>query len=155
MYTIDTNTSTAAVYGYSILVGFGTGLFAQASFSVAQAIVDPSNVASAVGFITCAQVTGVTIALAIANALFLNGSQDRIAALLPSTPLSEIQSAIAGGGSDFVRSLSPELQRRVLLAIVDSMSKTYILVIVGGALAIVLSAFMKREKLFMAVGHAG
>jgi len=142
------------VYGYSILIGFGTGLFAQASFSVAQAIVDPENVASAVGFITCAQVTGVTIALAIANSVFLNGSQDKIAALLPQVPLSDIQAAIAGAGSDFVDSLSPELQAGVLHAIVDSMSKTYILVITAGAVVLVLSAAMKREKLFMAVGGA-
>ncbi|KAI9052700.1 hypothetical protein LZ554_002977 [Drepanopeziza brunnea f. sp. 'monogermtubi'] len=155
MYTVDTTTSTSAVYGYSILVGFGCGLFAQASFSVAQAVVEPSNVAAAVGFITCAQVTGVTIALAIANAVFLNGSQDKIATLLPAVPLSDIQSAISGGGSDFVKSLSPELQERVLVAIVDSMSKTYILVIVAGAVAVVLSAGMKRERLFMAAGHAG
>jgi hypothetical protein len=55
MYTVDQNTSTARVYGYSVLIGFGDGLFAQASFSVAQAIVDPDLIASAVGFITCAQ----------------------------------------------------------------------------------------------------
>ena len=154
MYTVGTETATATVYGYSILIGFGTGLFAQASFSVAQAIVDPENVASAVGFITCAQVTGVTIALAIANSVFLNGSQDKIAALLPQVPLSDIQAAIAGAGSDFVDSLSPELQAGVLHAIVDSMSKTYILVITAGAVVLVLSAAMKREKLFMAVGGA-
>jgi hypothetical protein len=74
MYTVDTETSVARVYGYSIIIGFGDGLFAQASFSVAQAIVDPQLIASAVGFITCAQVSGVTIALAIANSVFFNKS---------------------------------------------------------------------------------
>lgn len=155
MYTVDTSTSIAAVYGYTILIGFGTGLFAQASFSVAQAIVAPENVASAVGFITCAQVTGVTIALAIANALFLNGSQDKIAALLPDVPVEMIQQAIAGAGSDIVKALSPELQKEVLNAIVESMRQTYILVIVGGAVVLVLSVFLKRERLFMVAGHAG
>ncbi|KAH6723623.1 major facilitator superfamily domain-containing protein [Leptodontidium sp. MPI-SDFR-AT-0119] len=154
MYTVGTGTATATVYGYSILIGFGCGLFAQASFSVAQAIVDPEHVASAVGFITCAQVTGVTIALAIANSVFLNGSQDKIAALLPEVPLSDIQAAIAGAGSDFVESLSPELQAGVLHAIVDSMSKTYILVVTAGAVVVVLSAGMKRERLFIAAGAA-
>ncbi|KAK0103229.1 hypothetical protein ONS95_005263 [Cadophora gregata] len=154
MYTVGTHTATATVYGYSILIGFGTGLFAQASFSVAQAIVEPENIASAVGFITCAQVTGVTIALAIANSVFLNGSQDKIAALMPMVPRSDIQAAIAGAGSDFVAGLSPELQAGVLHAIVESMSKTYILVVTAGAVVLVLSAGMKREKLFMAVGGA-
>jgi hypothetical protein len=34
------------------------------------------------------------------------------------------------------------------------MSKTYILVITAGSLVIVLSMFMKRERLFMAAGGA-
>jgi hypothetical protein len=155
MYTVDINTATAAVYGYTILAGFGDGLFAQASFSVAQAVVSPAEVASAVGFITCAQTSGVTIALAIANSIFLNGAQDNIEKVLPGVPVETIQAAIAGAGSDFVKSLSDTLRVEVLKAIVDAMSKTYILVITAGALVLVLSAGMKREKLFLAAGHAG
>jgi hypothetical protein len=74
IYTVDTETSVARVYSYNIIIGFGDGLFAQASFSVAQAIVDPQLIASAVGFITYAQVSGVITALAIANTVFLNKS---------------------------------------------------------------------------------
>ncbi|EHK98769.1 putative HC-toxin efflux carrier TOXA [Glarea lozoyensis 74030] len=152
---VDIDTSTAAIYGYTILVGFGDGLFAQASFSVAQAVVSPADVASAVGFITCAQTSGVTIALAIANSIFLNGAQDNIAKVLPDVPTATIQAAIAGAGSEFVKGLSDKLKREVLVAIVDAMSKTYILVLTAGALVLVLSLGMKREKLFLAAGHAG
>jgi hypothetical protein len=74
MYTVDTKTLIARVYNYSIIIRFGVGLFTQASFSVTQAIVNPQLIALAVGFITCAQVSGVTIALAIANLVFLNKS---------------------------------------------------------------------------------
>jgi len=35
MYTVDTETLVARVYSYSIIIGFGDGLFTQASFSVA------------------------------------------------------------------------------------------------------------------------
>jgi hypothetical protein len=78
------------VYSYSTIIRFGDGLFEQA-------IVDPQLIASAVGFITCAQVSGITIALAIANSVFLNESQTSIAELLPGTPLVEVQQAIAAG----------------------------------------------------------
>jgi hypothetical protein len=155
LYTVDIDTSTAAIYGYTILAGFGDGLFAQASFSVAQAVVSPEDVASAVGFITCAQTSGVTIALAIANSIFLNGAQENIAKVLPDVPTATIQAAIAGAGSEFVKGLSDTLKRDVLIAIVDAMSKTYILVLTAGALVLVLSLGMKREKLFLAAGHAG
>ncbi|KAH6670424.1 major facilitator superfamily domain-containing protein [Halenospora varia] len=155
MYTVDIDTSTAKIYGYSIIIGFGDGLFAQASFSVAQAIVSPDMVASAVGFITCAQVSGVTIALAIANSVFLNESQKDISKLLPNVPAEEISAAIAGAGSQFVASLSDAMKRSVLEAIVNAMGQTYILVIVSGAMVLLLSFAMKRERLFIAAGHAG
>ena len=154
MYTVDDLTGVARVYGYSIIVGFGVGLFAQASFSVAQAVVEPEMIASAVGFITCAQISGVTIALAIANSVFLNKSQSSIQAILPDVPKQQIQQAIAGAGSDFFNALTGTVREEVLHAIVTAMSKTYILVITAGSLVLVLSLFMKRERLFMAAGGA-
>lgn len=154
MYTIDSESSTSRVYGYSVFLGLGAGMFAQASFSVAQAIVEPHLIPSAVGFITCAQVSGVTIALAISNSVFLNKSQEGILKILPDTPIAQIQAAIAGAGSNFVQSLSTNVRLEVIAAIVSAMSKTYILVITAGSLVLVLSAAMKREKLFMAAGAA-
>jgi MFS family permease len=154
MFTVDDMTGVARVYGYTVLIGFGVGLFGQASFSVAQAVVEPEMIASAVGFITCAQISGVTIALSIANSVFLNKSQTRIQALLPDVPTQEIQQAIAGAGSQFFNNLTGPVREEVLQAIVSAMSKTYILVITAGALVIVLSLFMKRERLFMAAGGA-
>jgi MFS family permease len=71
IYTIDLDPSVFRVYGLSIIVGFGTSLLAQALFSIAQATIETEFIASEVGFITCAQVSGVTIALAIVNSIFL------------------------------------------------------------------------------------
>lgn len=154
MFTVDMNTSTSAVYGYSALSGLGSGMFVQASFSVAQALVSPSEIPSAVGFITCGQITGITIGLAVANAVFLNKAEDGIMMILPDTPVEQIQGAIAGVGSQFVHSLSPEVQGKVLYEIVEAMSKAYIGCIAAGALVIVMSLFLKRERLFLAAGGA-
>ncbi|KAF4631405.1 hypothetical protein G7Y89_g6727 [Cudoniella acicularis] len=154
MYTVDQSTPTANIYGYSVLLGCGIGLWMQASFSVAQAVVDLSLIASAVGFITCAQFLGITIALAIANSIFLNQSQTSISAILPNVPLSEIQAAITGARSDFFQTLSGDAKILVIGAIVNAISKTYILVITAGALVVVLSFMMKRERLFMTAGVA-
>ncbi|TGO10818.1 hypothetical protein BTUL_0125g00320 [Botrytis tulipae] len=152
---VTPETSIAKIYGFTILIGFGVGLFAQASFSVAQAVVAEELVSSAVGFITCAQVGGVTIALAIANSVFLNGSQEKIQAILPDLPAAEIQQAIAGAGSEFVKNLTEIQQKEVIQAIVESMSKTYAMIITAGALTVVLSLLMKREKLFMSAAMGG
>ncbi|KAL9636204.1 MAG: hypothetical protein Q9164_002966 [Protoblastenia rupestris] len=148
MYTVDQDTSTSRVYGYTALLGAGVGMFLQASFSVAQALVDPENIPPAIGFITLAQFVGITLSLAIANAVLLNASQDEIQQILPDVPPADIQASILGARSGLVQSLSPDLRARVLDAIVSAIGRTYILVIAGGSLVAVLSLAMRREKLF-------
>jgi MFS family permease len=149
MYTVNINSSPAAVYGYTILIGFGTGAFCQASFAVAQAFVPAEEIPSAIGFISSGQIVGITISIAIANSVFLNGAETRIADILPNVPHDQIQAAIAGVGSKLVQTLPDALREKVLEAIVASISRIYILVITAGALCILLSLVMKRERLFM------
>ncbi|CAI7582390.1 unnamed protein product [Penicillium palitans] len=148
MYTVEQGTSQGRVYGYSVPLGVGVGMFLQASFSVAQAVVSLENLAPAIGFITLAQFVGITLALAIGNAVLLNGCLDKIEAILPSVPSAEIQAAILGAQSDLVKNLSPELKTRVLDAIVKAIGDTYILTIAGGALVALLSLLLRRDKLF-------
>lgn len=128
MYTVDDMSSTARIYGYSILLGLGSGGFVQASFSVAQAKVAPEMIPVAIGFITAAQLGGASIALAIANSVFLSQSSSAIATLLPSVPTAQIQAAISGAGSDLLKSLTADMREKVLHAIVHAMSKVYIMV---------------------------
>ncbi|KAL5120856.1 hypothetical protein ACEQ8H_001337 [Pleosporales sp. CAS-2024a] len=154
MFTVDQNTSASGIYGYTVLIGFGVGMYLQASFSVAQAVVDAENVPPAVGFITLAQFLSITMALAIANTLFLNKSAEGIQQLLPDVPHSEIQAAIEGTASDLVKNLDPGMRDRVLGVIVNAISMAYALVIAAGSLVTVLSFLMKREKLFMEPGVA-
>ncbi|KAL8785574.1 MAG: hypothetical protein Q9195_008592 [Heterodermia aff. obscurata] len=156
MYTVDQYSSVARVYGYTILLAVGAGGIVQASFSVAQAKVDPQMIPIAIGFITAAQLGGVAISLAIANSVFLNESSEAIAALLPNVPTAQIQAAISGAGSGFLDSLTVEMRENVLHAIVHAMSKVYIMDIVAGIVVILLALLMKPgEKLFMKGGAAG
>ncbi|KAF4290512.1 hypothetical protein CNMCM8686_001075 [Aspergillus fumigatus] len=83
MYTVGLTTSVAHVYSYTILIGVGVGFFAQASFSITQATMAPELVPSAVSFISLAQITGITLALAIANAVFFNKSVRSLKTILP------------------------------------------------------------------------
>ncbi|KAF3797748.1 Efflux pump DEP3 [Colletotrichum gloeosporioides] len=149
MYTVDRSSSQSAIYGYTVLIGFGICIFIQASFSVAQAVVDPKNVAAVIGFVTLAQYLGNTTALAIANSLFLNLAETKVQKILPEMSASEIEAAISGVAGGFVQRLDDGVKGRVIDAIVDSISKTYILVMTAGALVALLSLFMKREKLFI------
>lgn len=153
MYTVNEHSSTASIYGYTVLLGLGCGAFIQSSFAVAQAKVAPQHIPSVIGFITAGQITGATISLAIANSVFLNHSATSIAQILPGVPPSDIQAAISGAGSAFIKSLDAATRALVLHAIVDSMSKVYILTITAGAVTLVLAFLMKPgDKLFMKAG---
>ncbi|KAK4864626.1 hypothetical protein LT330_009621 [Penicillium expansum] len=150
MYTVDTATSVSSIYGYTVLIGIGAGLFCQASFSVGQAIVKPEMVPASIGFISTGQITGITLALAIANAVFLNKSEEGIKTILPNTPIAEIQQTITGAGSALFDNMSADDRQRVLAVIVSALSSTYMLVITAGSLVTVLSLLLKTNRLFVA-----
>lgn len=149
LYTIDADTSEARIYGYSILTAFGVGLFSQAGFAVAQVKAAPRLLAQAVAFIGIGQVGGITLALTISNTIFLNESTNKIANVLPGMSRSAVQEAVSGFGGELFQSLESDERQRVLAAIVGSIDKTFIMVITASALSLVLSIFMKREKLFV------
>ncbi|KAI1662265.1 putative MFS drug efflux transporter [Daldinia decipiens] len=149
LYTININTTDARIHGYSILTAFGVGLFSQAGFAVAQVKSAPQLLSQAVAFIGIGQISGITLALVISNSIFLNDSTDKIASILPDMPRSVVQQAVSGVGGDFFNNLTSDQRQRVLNAIIESIDNTFILVITASALSLVLSVFMKRERLFV------
>lgn len=48
---ISSTSSAANIYGFEVLLGFGTGAFIQSGYAVIQAVVDPSNMSYAISFI--------------------------------------------------------------------------------------------------------
>ncbi|MCJ1386660.1 hypothetical protein MMC17_009786 [Xylographa soralifera] len=149
MYTVGIATSASSIYGYSVLIAMGAGGYSQASFSVAQAKVDPKLVSSATAFVGCGQMGGITLALAVANTIFINEAKESIQNVLPTVPASEILTTISGAGGSFFETLSSADKLAVLEGIVAAVDKTYIMVIVAGGVSVLLSIFMKREKLTM------
>lgn len=147
-YTVKLDSSTGTIYGYSVITAFGAGLFTQAPFSIAQAKVEPDRVPRVTAFINCAQMSGIVLSLAISSSVFINESTSRIGRILPYVPRATVQNAIAGASASFFESMSPTDRARVLEAIVRTIDHIYIMVVVGGALAVVLSLFMKRERVF-------
>ena len=118
-----------------------------APFAIAQWLVPPEEIALAVGFITCAQVAGVTISLAVANAVFLNLAENSITDLLPGVAKADVQAAITGVGGAFLRTLDPELQKQVLEAIVVAIQRVFVLGITAGVVAVVLALGMSRAAI--------
>ena len=147
MYTqvgIDTNPSP--IYGFSVLIGFGAGLYTQGPISVVQSLFPTDRIADATAFIGFGQVLGIAIMLAVANAIFLNIATGDIEQLLPGSPPAEIQSAIQGVSSDLLDSQDEQVLRQINQVVVNSINKAYILIIIAAALTILLAPFTKRHN---------
>ncbi|KAJ6007479.1 hypothetical protein N7540_011455 [Penicillium herquei] len=149
MSTVDELTPISRIYGYCALIGIGSGLFIQTSFSVAQAKNFRSRGSDATSFIALAQNLGIVLALAISGAIFQNQALGKLEKLLPEYPREAIQGALMGTNSDLLKQIPKGVQREVLHAIVDAMSHTYYLVIAAGVMAAVGSLVMKRERIFI------
>ncbi|KAK1574457.1 major facilitator superfamily domain-containing protein [Colletotrichum navitas] len=156
MYVVETDTSTSWVYGASAMLGAGVGTYTQAGFSISQASVPEHMAAVASSLMALAQTSGINIALAVSNAVFLNRAETRLTEILPDNVTEDqIHLAIAGVGTDFVTTLPPQMQQEVLEAIVEALNLPYILVITAGSVVLVSSLLMKRERLFMKAAAGG
>ena len=147
LHTAKVDTSAGAIYGYSVLVGLGCGLYVQLGYPVAQLKVDPASIPRVVAFIGCGQITGITLALVMSNSIFFNEATGKVETILPSLQRGVVQQAITGTGGTFFQTLGPSDRKPVLEAIVQSIGNVYGMVIAAGALSVVLSLFMKRERL--------
>ncbi|KFY86342.1 hypothetical protein V498_07535 [Pseudogymnoascus sp. VKM F-4517 (FW-2822)] len=131
----NTPSSTARIYVYSVLIGFGTGLYQQLSFSVSQRLADatPDIQAQSVGFIMLAQEMGVLVALGISYAVFLNESLGGLGAALPQLGLEDIKAIISGDG---LADLSRGDRELAIAVIVDVIGSIYNLITAAGGMGL-------------------
>ncbi|KAL4949468.1 major facilitator superfamily domain-containing protein [Aspergillus filifer] len=148
LYVTDEATSDAKIYGYSILIGFGAGCFVTLCFATAQTQVEKSEIPHAVAFMGFAQQGGAALTLAISNSVFLNDAISQIGDVLPQVPRDSIQRILSGLGDDTLASLSQAERDRVSTTVADSVRKAYIVTMVCGAIAVILSLFIKRDRLW-------
>jgi len=147
LYTVDITTSNEKMYGYSILIGTGAGLYVTLVFTAAQSQVKPVLIPIAVGFITYSQLAASGIALAVANSIFLNTAMNSIAAVLPNISRTDVQGIVLRTSVAILDSLDPGVRRQIVEIIVSSLNNAYIITIMSGAISLVLSLFLKRKKM--------
>lgn len=141
---INITTSDAVIYGLQVLSGVGTGCYGQAGFAVAQRLVPPTDIHRAISLMligkkiaslltncadhppNIAQLTGITLGLAIAGAIFQNVSLPRVRQIVPSFSASQLSNLITqiGGGLD--DQLNEVQTKEVLAIIVDALTDTWV-----------------------------
>ena len=147
LYTVDSTTSNAKIYGYSILIGTGAGCFLQLPFSVVQSLVPPESIPKAISFVTFAQLGAPSLMLSVVNAVFLNEAGNSIARVNPSIPRNTIDSILSGVGSATFNQLDEQAQHQILNSIVAGLSKGYIVAMSSGALTLILSCCLLLPKI--------
>ena len=147
LHIVKLDTHAANLYGYSILVGLGVGMYVQASFSVAQAKVPPQQLGAATGFIALGQLMGPTIALSVAGTVLINTATSGLEKLLLDVPMASIKNAIAGTAGPLLSTLDPATRIAALDVIVNSISKVYILAIVAMAVSFVCALLLRHERI--------
>lgn len=118
-------------------------MFIQAGFSVAQAKVSSARETDATSLMSLAQNLGIMLALAISGAVFQNTAIDQLQQIFPNHSRIDLRGAISGNDSGVLQRLDDDTRAKALHAIVDSMSRTYYLVVTAGAMTVIGSLFMK------------
>lgn len=161
MYTVNSHTPAANIYGYSVLLAVGSGLTIQAGYSVATVKVaakgHEEDVQNAVSLQNVSQVGSTLIALVISGQIFQSLAYNGLKSVLAGQNFSEtdIRGAIAGAQSVVFETIDPELRDQAISAITKAIDNVYVLSLTAGALAIVISPLMKRERLFGMQAAAG
>lgn len=149
LHVVTLDTKAANLYGYTILVGIGSGLYVQAGFSVAQAKVPSNQLGAATGFIALGQLISPTIALSVAGTVLINTATSGLEKLLPDVSTDTIKNAIAGTAGQLLSTLDPETRTAALDVIVHSISKVYILAIAAMAVSFVCAMLLRHERIVL------
>ena len=153
MYRVKADTSTAAIYGFEILIATGVGLIFQTGYTVAVAKVEPKDVPAAIGLINVSQIGSIAIALSISSVLFQNLGHNYLKEALQSFnfPDGLLRSALAGVESAVLEREGLEVRDLAIGAIVKAITRLYALTMSAGALIFVSACAMSWEKLALEV----
>ncbi|KAF2627239.1 putative efflux pump antibiotic resistance protein [Macroventuria anomochaeta] len=160
MFTVTPNTPIENVYGYSIILGAGTGLVFNLGFTISGITImaetgNGLDLQLVISMQNLSQLGFQTISLLIGGQIFQSLSMKNLTHVLSGLGLSqaEIRSAIAGTRSAVFTRLSPSLQEEAIMAITNAMSRVYILSIAASAITTICAMLMKKEKLFPTTGE--
>ncbi|KAM5496534.1 hypothetical protein McaMca56_004704 [Microsporum canis] len=153
--TVNLDTSNAKIYGYTILVGAGTGCYVVAGFAIVQSLVSPKDIPNAVGAMAISQDLGMVVFLSLAGSIYQNLSLKEVARALPSASKSELTDLIAGTSSRSFKALSQADKDAVIPYITGPMRNVWLFFLVAAILSFLLSAMLGKTRLMGATVNGG
>ena len=150
LFRTTADTSDAMIYLFTALMGLGSGIHAQAGYSIAQVKVPKEQVGQAIAFLSTGQLFGVVMTLTICGTVMLNTAISGLTNLLPNVSLDVIESMVAGTAGETFQSLSPEVRTAALNVIVNAINRVYIVTLAAASVGFVCSLLLKHERIFVA-----
>ncbi|RYP45721.1 hypothetical protein DL768_007962 [Monosporascus sp. mg162] len=146
MLTVGPDTTTAQIYGYSVVLGIGGGCFLMSAFGCVSAVVEPSDVFNAIGVMSVAQAIGIVFFVAAAGLIYQNLGVNYIRPFIPSDYTGALHGILAGSSSPEFLSFPENIRHEIARSIVSAMGKLYTLTIAGSGLTALLSPLLGFGK---------
>lgn len=150
MAFIKPTTPEGHIYAFTIVIALGAGLTLQVGYAIAGFKTRPEWIGDAIALQNFSQVGGEVIALVLSGQIFQSKAVQNLSAVLAGQGFSsaDIHAAVAGAQSTVLKELSGELRDQAIAAITQAIQKSFILVIVAGAVLLVSGLGMRIEPLF-------
>ncbi|RYP61313.1 hypothetical protein DL770_009822 [Monosporascus sp. CRB-9-2] len=144
------STPAADIDGFSVVMAVGTGLTLQLGYTVATLKAEPADAVSAINLQNVSQIGSTVICLVVGGQIFQNAAVGNLRQVLAGRGLSEaeLRDAVSWVHSAVFETLSGDIRDSAVAAISAAMQKSFVLVIVAGALEILSALGMKFERLF-------
>lgn len=145
---LNPSTSVGAIYGFTVIAAVGTGITLQLGYTVAGISAAP-DVVSAVNLQNVAQTGSSVVVLVIASQVFQSVAVRNLTSVLAGLGFSQdaIRDAVSGAQSTLFAALDDETRAAATLAVTGAIQRSFVLVIVAGALQTVAAAAMRVAPL--------
>lgn len=149
LHEIDSNTKTAAIYGYEILISIGLGLVFQNGYAVATAAVKPEHISATLAPLNVFQIGAGVTSLSITGTIFQNRGFVLLEHALDGYGYGEVElrSLMAGFESQILQDGTEEVKAKATSAIVKAIATVQVMSVTGGALLLLCGAGMNWRKM--------
>lgn len=147
---LSPTTPTAQIYGFSILMGVGTGITMQLGYAVASLKAKPQDIFGAINLQNVAQIGATVICIVVAGQAFQSNAVRNLREVLAGRDFSDadIRNAVAGAQSTVLESLDGDMRVAAIAAITAGMKQAFIIPLVAGIVSVISALLMHRENLF-------
>ncbi|KAI4233072.1 MAG: hypothetical protein L6R40_007195 [Gallowayella cf. fulva] len=154
LYTNTTTTPVANIYGYTVLMGLGSGAYLMAGFNVVEKLVGPNELSNAVSFMAIAQDIGLILLLALSGSIYQNTTKTALVPLLTSSPSStssetDVELLLAGTSNAAFRDLQPEsLKVDVVREVTKGIGGVWALLMAASAVSLLAGVFLGNGNVY-------